>query len=317
LAEIIIIMDYASVMTSGVLKFIQMTERFYSPDAATFSLNETRQAYDQLCRAFEAPMPPHMVVQDKAVLGRDDHHEIGVRCYSPEKTDADHMLIYLHGGGFTLGGLDTHHSICADISYRSRADLIAVDYRLAPEHRFPTLLEDAEDAVRWAASTYPGRPLILIGDSAGGWLAAMVSAALSSEVPIAGQVLIYPWLGGAAADGSYLEHANAPLLSRQDVIACGKALYGDDYDHTLAVPPLASADLSGLPPTRAFAAECDPLKDDVAAYCDRISAVSGDASYVIEKGLPHGYMRGRHHSLDIAEAFEHTIDAIIGLMRSS
>jgi acetyl esterase len=317
LAEIIIMTTYAAVMDAGVLKFIQMTERFYSPDAAPLSLPETRKAYDQLCRAYAAPIPPDMVCEDKSIRGRDGHHEIGVRCYSPEKTDADHVLIYLHGGGFTLGGLDTHHSICADISYRTGAELIAIDYRLAPEFRFPTLLEDAEDAVRWAASTYPGRPLILIGDSAGGWLAAMVSAALSSEIPIAGQVLIYPWLGGAATDGSYLEHADAPLLSRQDAIACGKALYGDDYDHMVAVPPLANADLSGLPPTRAFAAECDPLRDDAAAYCDRICAIGCDASNVIEKGLPHGYLRGRHHSLNIAEAFEHIIDAIIGLMQSS
>lgn len=308
-------MDYASVMASGVLKFIQMTERFYSSEAATLSLSDTRQAYDQLCRAFDSPLPPHMAVHDKTVLGRDGHHQIGVRCYSPENTNVDHILIYLHGGGFTLGGLDTHHSICADISYRSGAELVAVDYRLAPENRFPTLLEDAEDAVTWAALAYPDRRVVLIGDSAGAWLVAMVSAALASDLPIAGQVLIYPWLGGAATKGSYIEHANAPLLSLREAIACGKALYGDNYDHETASPPLVNRDAFGLPPTRAFAAECDPLRDDAAAYCDNIISAGGDASLMLERGLPHGYLRGRHHSVEIAEAFEHIIDAVKGLMQ--
>jgi len=313
-------MDYPSVMPAGVLKFIQMTERFYAPGAATLALSETRQAYDQLCRAFEAPIPQNMAIKDKAVLGRDGHHEIGIRCYSPEKSNADYILIYLHGGGFTLGGLDSHHSICADIAYRCGAELVAVDYRLAPEYRFPTLLEDAEDALRWVAAAYSDRRLVIIGDSAGAWLAAMVSRALASELPITGQVLIYPWLGGAATEASYIEHANAPLLSLNEAIACGKALYGDAYDHETVSPPLAypnAADMGGssLPPTRAFAAECDPLRDDAAAYCDRLSAAGGDASVIVEKGLPHGYLRGRHQSVEIAEAFEHIIDSVIGLMR--
>ena len=309
-------MDYASVMASGVFQFVRMTERFDVPQTDGYSLTKTRQAYDQLCRAFAAPIPPDIGVAEQTVLARDGHHDISLRCYSPQKTDADHVLIYLHGGGFTLGSLDTHHSICADIAYRCGAELVTVDYRLAPEHRYPVMLHDAEDAARWAASAYSGRPLLVIGDSAGAWLAAMVSTALASELPITGQVLIYPWLGGAATDGSYLEHANAPLLSRQDAIACGKALYGDDYDHHLASPPLANDKFSGLPPTRAFAAEYDPLRDDAAAYCDRLTAAGGDASHRIEQGLPHGYLRGRHQSIEIAEAFEHIINAVMELMQN-
>ena len=159
-------------------------------------------------------------------------------------------MLYLHGGGFVVGGLDSHDDVCAELCQRTGYELVSVDYRLAPEHLHPAAFDDALTAFEWVAKTY-AQPILLAGDSAGGNLAAALAHATRGHerAPI-GQVLIYPGLGGDMSKGSYVEHAEAPMLTVRDIefyrdVRSG----GPERQGDATVAPLADTDFSGLPPT--------------------------------------------------------------------
>ena len=238
----------------------------------------------------------------------------GVPCRLYEGPEAVASVVYFHGGGFVVGGLESHDDICAELSAATRCRVVSVDYRLAPEHRHPAAYDDALAATRAAAARFGG-PLVLAGDSAGGCLAAAVAQAAKGDGPgLAGQVLIYPGLGGDPDRGSYLTHAEAPMLTRADVLYYGRIRRPDgqdDDDPTAA--PLWAADFSGLPPTVAFSAECDPLADDARAYCALVEAAGGRARWVLEPGLVHGYLRGRATVTRARDSFTRIAAAVAAL----
>jgi acetyl esterase len=210
-------------------------------------------------------------------------------------------VIYLHGGGFVMGSLDSYDEICADIAATTGNRVISVAYRLSPEHAHPAALTDAFSVTQAVTG-----PVILVGDSAGGNLAA----AVAQQIAVLGQVLIYPMLGGDPRKGSYLTHANAPMLTTADV-AHYNAVRGPIVDAT--TQPLRATDFSNLPPTIAFGAECDPLCDDACDYADAITTAGGQATFVSETGLPHGYLRARHSVPRAAQAFKRICAAISAL----
>jgi acetyl esterase len=151
---------------------------------------------------------------------------------------------------------------------------------------------------------------VLVGDSAGGNLAAAVAI----TVPVSGQVLIYPGLGGDRSKGSYLTHAHAPMLTLADVAFYAGIRHGGmepTGDATAA--PLQAADFTHLPPTVAFSAECDPLADDARDYVARINTAGGKARWVHEAGLVHGYLRARHSVPRAKDSFQRIIAAIAEL----
>ena len=147
-------------------------------------------------------------------------------------------------------------------------------------------------------------PLILVGDSAGANLAAATCHALRGNPQIKGQILIYPGLGGDLTQGSYLTHAHAPMLTRDDVLFYKDIRHdGPAPEKDPTVSPLQDTDFTGLPPTLAIAAECDPLADDAPAYAAKVAAAGGRAHSVTEKGLVHGYLRARTTVPRAAESF--------------
>ncbi|WP_050527562.1 alpha/beta hydrolase [Pseudorhodobacter aquimaris] len=298
---------YDALLNAQTWEFIRKTESFYPPDAVGLTVTEQRRVYDEMCCAFHAPHPAGLAVHDTTL----DH--IPLRHYRAAK-HAPAQVLYIHGGGFVVGGLESHDSVCAEISARTGLDVTAVDYRLSPEHPFP---QDFDDALH-AAKAQTGKPLVLVGDSAGANLCAAVSAALvgAADAPV-GQVLIYPQLGAAGVTNSMSAHANAPMLSAADC-AYYAALRSARIAQTVEDPrfsPLQAASFAGLPPTVAISAECDPLADDAAVYCDAITAAGGRARHIQEAGLVHGYLRARH-SVDRAKAsFTRIINAISDLSR--
>ncbi|MFC2969573.1 alpha/beta hydrolase [Acidimangrovimonas pyrenivorans] len=299
--------DYNQLIDAETWAFIRDTERYYPADATERSVAEQRAVYDRMCRAFHNGYPPGVTAED-AAFG-------GVPCRRYDGPEAVATVVYYHGGGFVVGGLDSHDDICAEICATTGCRVVAVDYRLAPEHRHPAAYDDAIAATRAVAAAFPG-PLVLAGDSAGGNLAAAVAQATKAELPLAGQVLVYPGLGGDPDRGSYLSHAEAPMLTRAEVLYYGQIRRAEgvaEDDETAA--PLWAASFAGLPPTVAFSAECDPLADDARAYCALVEAEGGRAHWVLEKGLVHGYLRGRSTVSRIRDSFTRITAAIAALAR--
>ena len=289
--------DYVGLIDAATWAFIRATEAAYPADTSGFTMTQHRAAYDAMCAIFDPGRPAGLKVTDATIAG------VPCRLYHAGPIH----LIYFHGGGFYVGGLHSHDSICAELATRTGLTVIAVDYRLSPEHKHPAAYDDA-----MAVSLATKGPLLLAGDSAGGNLAAAVSHGLRAHniMPL-GQVLIYPGLGGDMDQGSYLTHANAPMLTRDDV-AMGASIRQNAGDDSTALP-LLDHDFTQLPPTITIAAECDPIADDSAQYAAAITMAGGRALTLMEPGLVHGYLRARH-SVPRAEAsFTRICDALTDL----
>lgn len=300
--------DYTKLIDAETWAFIERTNSFYPPDTIDCSIAEQRQIYDRMCREFFVGYPEGVNTEDRAI--GTPRQAVPIRIYRAARPDKAAMVLYFHGGGFILGGLDSHDDICAELCASTGFDVVSVDYRLVPEHIHPAAFQDAMAAFEWAAAAEP-RPILLCGDSAGGNLAAAVAHHTRGHehAPI-GQILIYPGLGGDTTKGSYVTHANAPMLTMRDL-----AFYKDirsggaDVSSDVSYMPMRDPVFSSLPPTVVFTAECDPLASDGDAYCDRVLAAGGKACSVEEKGLVHGYLRARHTVRRARDSFSRILEA--------
>lgn len=290
--------DYQSLIDGPTWAFIDQTNASYPPDTATLTIADQRAIYDRMCRVFHQGYPAGVTAQDAAVAG------VPCRIYP----GAVPVVIYLHGGGYVVGGLHSHDDVCAEIRGRTGLTVVAVDYRLSPEHLHPAAFDDACAVVREMGAR---GPVVLAGDSAGGNLAAAAAHALRGQVQILGQVLIYPGLGGDVNAGSYLTHAQAPMLTRDDVLFYKGIRHGGPPPEADAtVHPLRDANFTGLPPTLAISAQCDPLSDDARDYAAKVTAAGGLAHWVEEPGLVHGYLRARATVPRAADSFTRIVTAI-------
>lgn len=301
--------DYAALIDAETWAFIRETDQWYPADAVDLSIPEQRAVYDRMCRAMGHGRPSGIAVADETVEG--DGHAIPVRVYRSANERAAAVILYFHGGGFILGGLDSHDDVCAELCAATGFTVASVDYRLAPEHLHPAAFEDALAAFHWAADRF-ARPVLLCGDSAGGNLAAAIAQATrDARQPAIGQVLIYPGLGGDPNSRSYVTHAEAPMLSARDVAFYGRVRAGEGVDPSdPTLRPLADTDFTRLPPTVAITAECDPLSSDGESYCERIRAGGGQALWVEEGGLVHGYLRARHSVARARISFARIVDML-------
>lgn len=295
--------DYSVLLDDEVRAFVARTDEFYPPDAVDMSISDQRRVYDALCKAFDFPHPEGVKTRDT------DANGVPIRIYNAGDPSA--TVVYFHGGGFVVGGLESHDSICAEICAGTGYRVVAVDYRLAPEHLFPAAVEDAIAATRWAGAQYEGR-IILAGDSAGGNLAAAVAGALRGEkIRLRGQVLIYPALGADQSLPSFTEHAHAPGLTTADVAFYHKVYSGGkNVNGDIRFAPLADDDFAGLPSTVIFSAGCDPLRDDARAYRDALTKAGVHAHWINEDGLIHGYLRARYMSEKARDSFERIVAAL-------
>lgn len=273
----------------GIREFLQTCSAFYPDDAVDASIAQQRQWYDALCAHFDRPIPLGMAVDDSLVAGR-----IPVRRYRPSAIRTPTLLHYIHGGGFVVGSLNSHHAICAEIADHAGAELVSVDYRLAPEHVWPAAHDDCYTVLQDLLGE--GRKVVLIGDSAGGNLAAglAIRARDAGLDGIVGQALIYPALGGDLVSGSYEEMAEAPGLTTRDV-AYYRTVLQAPADSAIAYP-LQLADMAGLPPAFITSAHFDPLRDDGRAYAARLAAAGVEVWFREEPQMVHAWLRARHMS---------------------
>ncbi|MBM3560035.1 MAG: alpha/beta hydrolase [Alphaproteobacteria bacterium] len=230
---------------------------------------------------------------------------IAVRLYRPQRAGQERLpvLVYLHGGGHVLGNLDSHDETSRNLANGAGALVVAVDYRLAPEHKFPAAAEDSFAAVKWAAAEAgryggDGSRLAVAGDSAGGNLAA-VAALMAREAggpKLAMQVLVYP-VADYACDNTPSYETFASGLGILD--SASMRWFRNHYLRTpedvldWRASPLRAGDLSGLPPALVLLAECDPLHDEGLAYAERLRQSGNSVELVEFPGMAHGFFGWR------------------------
>jgi acetyl esterase len=241
-------------------------------------------------------------VEEVAATVDLDAGGVPLRLYRPRGAGAAELLagvVYLHGGGWGTCDLETHDRLCRTLANRSGAAVLAVDYRLAPEHPFPAAVDDALTALDWTRANAAGigvdpARLAIAGDSAGGNLAAVVARRdrdAGGAPPLRLQVLLLPITDGAMDTPSYAENADGCYLT-----AAGMRWY---LDHYLGgadplhpdVSPLRAGDVGGLPPAFVLTAEFDPLRDEAEAYADRLRSAGVPTDCRRRAGMVHGFLR--------------------------
>jgi acetyl esterase len=274
---------------------LERIRRAGRPPFYELSVAEARSAYVAAAEILELPRAPLPRVEDIRIPAADGT-PLAARIYAPAG-DRLPVLLYLHGGGFVIGNLETHDSLCRQLALRSGSAVVALDYRLAPEHRFPVAVEDAWAAMRWLAEEgatigLDGTRLAVGGDSAGGTLAAVCAIhARDIGLPLALQVLITPGTTAHADTESHRRFANDFLLE-----ARGIAWFFDHYiDRGLRedwrFAPLHADDLDGVARAVLILAECDPLVDEGVAYADRLRAAGVPVELELYRGVTHDFIK--------------------------
>ena len=238
------------------------------------------------------PKPEIHTVENLEIAGPGDL--LPLRLYR-STSDADTaIMVFLHGGAFVFGSLDTHDALCRRLALGSGLTVVAVDYRLAPEHPYPAGLDDALAAVRWVRSHFPGTSLGLAGDSAGAWLALAAAVRLADRGQSVDALgLLYPAVDPGCASASQIAFGHDHMLTRDFMAWAWSVFAGED------MPDLTKVDLSGLPPSVVITAGFDPLRDEGQALIDRAraSGVQVVAHHYPDMihgfaGLPQGSRRG-------------------------
>jgi acetyl esterase len=275
-----------------------LLERSSGPAIDSLSVAEARRAYRE-GRLALAPAPLAVEeARDFAFPGAAG--EVRARCYRPlgeEPGKALPGVVYFHGGGWTCGDLDTHDSVCRGIAVHGRCSVVAVDYRMGPEHKFPAAVEDALAAVKWVAENarslaVDASRLAVAGESAGGNLAAVAAIALRESGPaIAMQVLVYPVVDQAADTESLARFAHGYSLTRELLRWYQKQYLRDERDCAdWRASPLRAADHSRLPHAYVLTAGFDPLLDEGRAYADRLKQAGNSVVYECFEGMIHGFL---------------------------
>jgi len=264
-----------------------------APPLSDLSPVQAREMY----RMMQAPADDITVgnIEDRLIPGPAG--EIPIRIYHPEGSGPFPIHLHYHGGGWVIGDLETHDADCREICRAAGVTVIAVDYRLAPEHPYPAAVNDCLAAALWAsanAEVIGGRsgPISVGGDSAGGNLAAVVSRiARDAGAPqINFQLLLYPVTDAAMDTASYVENRDGYMLTEQSMSWFWES-YCNDPERRLEpdASPLRAADLSGLPTALVMTAEFDPLRDEGEAYAKRLQEAGVTVTCERYDGLIHGF----------------------------
>ncbi len=258
---------------------------------------EARQRVREASQLASGPPEPLERVEDVSISGPGG--SIGLRVYAAERGGGRPGLVYFHGGGYVLCDLDTHDAICRGIAKQSGAVVVSVDYRLAPEHKFPAALEDAQAATVWVCqnATRLGidpRRIAVGGDSAGGNLATVVAMKCrdAGGPPLALQVLVYPVTDLSSFNTpSHREFAEDHYLTRASMDYFTGHYFAKPQDAaTPDASPLLAPDLRNLPPALIITAECDPLRDEGDAYGKRLEAAGVPVTYTCYAGMFHPFL---------------------------
>ena len=241
------------------------------------------------------PMGDVEKVENRTIPGGDG--DIPIRIYTPKGEGPFPALVYFHGGGWVIGNLDTVDASCSQLASLAECVVVSVDYRLAPEHKFPAAADDAYAAVKWVIENASliqinASKVAVGGDSAGGNLAAVVAlmAKDRKDLSICYQMLIYPATNYAFDTASYAENADGYFLTKDTIVWFWNHYLNDEQDgKSPYASPLLATDLSGLPPALVITAELDPLRDEGEAYAERLQAAHVPVEFRRYEGMIHGF----------------------------
>lgn len=258
---------------------------------------QARAAYEAGAGVLEVPKAALARVEDLHIPARDGH-ALPARLYAPTTDTGLPLLLYLHGGGFTIGSIATHDVLCRELARLSGCMVVSLEYRLAPEHRFPTAVHDSWDALQWLAAQAPQlgadpARLAVGGDSAGGTLAAVCAIlARDAGLPLALQLLFYPGCTAHQDTPSHTTYARGLVLEEPAI-----SWFFGHYATTRAqredwrFAPLLAPDVDGVAPAWIGLAECDPLVDEGIDYADKLRLAGVPVDLEIYRGVTHEFIK--------------------------
>ncbi|WP_153135858.1 alpha/beta hydrolase [Paraburkholderia agricolaris] len=294
---------------------LDMIARAKRPQLHELSPQQARASYEKSAPILEIASAPMFGVEDLSVPTRDGA-AIRARLYQPVEpswAEPAPALVYFHGGGFTVGSVDTHEALCRMLARDGRCAVLSVDYRLAPEYKFPTAVEDAFDALTWLhahAAEYgiDAERLAVGGDSAGGTLATVCAVlARDAGIKLMLQLLIYPGATGHQQTDSHARLADGFLLSGETIQWFFDQYVRDKSDRDdWRFAPLdgtrGAPDFSGLAPAWIATAEYDPLSDEGDAYAEKLRAAGNQVTLKRYPGMIHEFFKMGGYVPDVAQA---------------
>jgi acetyl esterase len=281
-------------VNAQVQVLLEMMAQAPQLDISTATAEEVRASYDQSMQIGD-PIPMARVEDVQIPL---DGRTIGGRLYVPEGAGENPpLVVFYHGGGWVIGSLDTHDGTCRALARASGVALLSVDYRLAPEHRYPAAAMDCFDATRWASENgaalgVDASRIGVAGDSAGGNLAAVVAVmARDQGLALRHQLLIYPVTDCDYSYPSYDQNGGGEYFLGTETMRWfwNQYLGGCASADAPLATVIRTEDLEGLAPATVITAEYDPLRDEGMAYADKLRAAGNQVDAAIAPGMIHGF----------------------------
>ncbi|MBB6562650.1 acetyl esterase [Acidovorax soli] len=288
---------HAHRLTPQMRSVLERMARAGHPPLYTRTPQDARKAYAAGADVLEVPKAALPRVEDFTIPARDGH-ALPARLYAPSTGTPLPVLLYTHGGGFTIGGIGTHDILCRELARLAGCMVVSLDYRLAPEYRFPTASNDAWDALAWlhanAARLGADAERIAVGgDSAGGTLAT-VSAILARDagLALALQLLIYPGCAAHQDTPSHTRFASGLVLDEPAITwFFGQYVGTREERNDWRFAPLHADDVEGIAPAWIGLAECDPLVDEGVDYADKLRAAGVAVDLEIYRGVTHEFIK--------------------------
>jgi len=276
-----------------ITKIIENLQKIHVSDGKDI-LDMSRKGYETMALQLGGKKEAVKVIEEFKIY--QNNNEIPIRIYRPNESENEKSsaIIYLHGGWFISGSFETHDAIGRQLANAMGSAIVFVDYRLAPEHPFPAGFDDAQFATEWIINNaeklnLDKNKIGIIGDSAGGALAASVSTQLGDQLKF--QVLIYPATDNKLNTQSWSVYENGPIINKEEGIRAWKWYLNNpsDQQNPLAIPSLIK-DFKNTPPTFVLLAEHDPLRDEGQQLAENMKASGIEVETVVYKEMVHGFM---------------------------